>query len=54
MIGKVVDLILSAGNVKTEEESSLVGEAADLSSKLLPLGEKVRSTSCGVGRAIRG
>ena len=39
-IGNVVYLVL-AGNAKTEEESSLVGEA-DLSSNLLPAGEKVR------------
>merc|ERR1711897_131165 len=37
----VLLVLFLAGNVRTEEESSLVGEAADLSSNLLPIGEKV-------------
>merc|ERR1712172_240821 len=36
----VLLVLFLAGNAKTEEESSLVGEA-DLSSNLLPAGEKV-------------
>merc|ERR1712198_264874 len=37
----VLLVLFLAGNVRTEEESSLVEDAADLSSNLLPLGEKV-------------
>merc|ERR1711990_375123 len=37
----VLLVLFLAGNVRTEEESSLVGDGADLSSNLLPLSEKI-------------